>query len=253
MNRVPMSSSSCNPWPDAALSHCIAACALGIFLTGCAWFQPNESSFTKLEPGAARAAFDRIAAATSGWHAAKFSFDCTFTAKTSDGEATHRASADCIWMPSTALRVRLTRLGFTVADIIYDGKRWYLSDEGASIVYICNRVDRIRVGNVQTAFLAYLQTTPNGWLPQSFENVEVAGNRDAVRFIENAQGARRTSIFPLGSATPSDVRIEAHDGATFTAKLSAPNTNVVIRPITFKPALAGYQVHDLDADTITNY
>ena len=238
--------------PYTNLVRWLPAAMMCVALAGCSWFRGGAPEFTALPKPEARAILCRIAAETAAWHAVKFKFDCEFVMIPTAGKPeSQRAGATCLWMPGRALRVRLSRLGMSVADILFDGRRWYLTDEAEGVVYVCNRIDGVQSGSIQHAFLAYLQTMPNGWWAAPDDTLDVAANGAAYRIIERRAGAVCTSIFPAEAAIPSEIRIAAPDGAAFTAWLGAPDTNATVRAVTFTPALAGYEVHDSDAGTVS--
>jgi len=231
--------------PMFTITNAITAAAVCCLFTACAAIRTTEQVFTPLDGKAAREAFAHISAATGGWETAKCKLHLSVVTHEDGDNETYSARAVCLWQPGKAVRVRVYYLMGAVADLLYDGKRWYLTDEQNGRVYICRRIDGVRMTNVPDEFFTQMQRLPGSWLPVFRPEMAVAAGESAYRIEETGDWGKRVLIFPFGSALPSELRIETRDGSALTATFAKPDTNITANAAMFKPMLEGYEAVDI--------
>jgi hypothetical protein len=234
------------PWLRSTRIMCGAALLLMLALAGCETLTVSDDGFVSLDDAAAAQTLRGIARATSGWQTVKVKLACTFVMQREGDLHTETAAGICLWRPGRALRVRFSKLGMSVAEVLYNGRFWFITDEPGGTIYVCRRIERARMPGIPAVFFQQLQTMPQGWLAGLAPAAAVAESDAAIRIIDRPRGARRTLIFPKGAGMPSRVDLVADDGSAFRATLAAPNPRFVATAATFAPTLGAYAIYDLD-------
>ena len=212
---------------------------------GCAT-APVGIGFAPLAPSAAKPVLARMAASTSGWEVVRFAFDITAVVPADRAIQTLRAQAQCAWQPGTALRVRISKFGVTAMDLLYVSNLWYLTDEVAERVYVCDRVDLLRVGTIPPVFFHEMQQLPQGWWQARYDGeTTLSESPTAYRLEERAPHVIRTLEIEKTGMVPYSMSLQADDGVSFSAAFTRVDTNVTRSPALFAPQLTGYTVRDL--------
>lgn len=232
------------PLPKSTRLYVVVATLL---TAGCATMRVEPDAFEPLDERAAARALGEIAAATSGWHLVKFVMDCRIDMPAT---ATHEAvtetfTATCVWEPGARLRVRVRRYRVSVADILFDGQRWYVTDEINQRVYRTRAVGHVRVARIPRVFLRQLQFLPHGWI-NPLEPYQVAASPHAYRLETATDLFTRRMIVPRGSPLPSEFLITTPEGSAMYAAVSPPDTHLAPHAAMFQPLTSGYELYDLD-------
>jgi len=223
------------------------ATLLGLLaLAGCETLSFSEDAFTRLDDADAARVLRTIAGATSAWQTVKVKLDCTFVMLQSGTLRKETANGVCLWQPGRVLRVRFYKLGLSVADVLYNGRFWFITDELGGTISVCRRIDYVVMPGIPRVFFQQLQGMPHGWLAGLSADAEVAESAAAVRITDRPRGATRTLIFPKGAGMPSLVELKTADGNEFRAALGTPDTHFAATPKTFVPTLGRYAIYDLD-------
>ena len=216
---------------------------LSFFLLGCTTFQPRPDAFTPLDKLEATKALESISSSSEGLGTAKFKMKFSATAFVDGKKEKYNANARCLWDPQKhKLRIRVYYLAVTLADLLYTGTQWYVTDENGSKVYICKRIDRVRINNVPQDFLRLLEKVPESWIPENKDIVSVAEAENIYKLNWQQKSSEIEMLFPIGSPVPSELIIESEDGTSFSSMISNPNTNFNFSSAMFKPTLEGYEV-----------
>jgi len=224
-----------------------SAALLGLLtLAGCETLSFSEDAFTRLDDADAAQALRTIARATSTWQTVKVKLDCTFVMLQNGTLRRETASGVCLWRPGRVLRVRFYKLGLSVADVLYNGRFWFITDELGGTISVCRRIDYVIMPGIPQVFFQQLQGMPQGWLAGLSPDAEVAESVGAVRITDKPRGATRTLIFPKGAGMPSLVELKTADGNEFRATLGTPDPHFAATPKTFVPTLGRYAIYDLD-------
>lgn len=217
--------------------------ALILVLGGCAPFQPRPVVFTPLEKPEAEKALSSISSSSINFPPSKFKMKISVSAIVDDKKENHTANARCLWNPrEKKLRVRIYFLAVTIADLLYTGENWYITDENNSKVYICKRIDHVTIKNVPQDFLQLLEKVPESWMPENKYNISVAENENIYQLKWKQNSSNVEMLFPFESPVPSEINIESEDGTTFSSLISKPQTNFTVSSAMFSPQLEGYEV-----------
>ena len=220
--------------------------ALCLGFNGCALFTTYPDEFTPLTASQARSALRDIVAATNGCMLIKTKADAVFSYVENGEKKTRSVDILYLWKPGAALRTRIKYLGNPILSVLFDGERWYLTDEINNHVTVCSDIGKIRSSDVPDLFFKQLARLPSGWIHPDVDSYAVARNEYACRVSSAADGIAQELIFPVGSPVPSQARISTDDGTTVKAEFSAPITNMALTAATFAPQLDGYTVKHLD-------
>jgi hypothetical protein len=223
-----------------------ALLVLLMMLTGCETPSVIGEGFTPLDEADAARAVQRLKAATTDWSIVKGKLSCTFVVQSDGEERTDAIDGICVLQPDQALRVRFSKLGMNVADILYDRRFWFITDDMNGTVYFCRRIDRAALEGVPPVLLQQLQALPGGWLRDVTAGAEVSESDAAIKIHEQTRDFTRTLIFPKDRAWPSYVEMSTPDGNSFRASLTTPDTRFAATAATFAPNLKDYAVYDLD-------
>jgi len=233
----------------------MTACALA--LGGCAFWRGAAPVFTTLDAPRADAVLAGIPRGTNGVGVTKFAMniaadmpgihdiDVGTGIERSDAAQSVRAKAVCLWQPGAALRMRISRLGFPVFDVLHTGGTWYLIDEMKGQAYVCDRVDHLRSVRIPAYFFAELQRLPGGWWPSTLSGATVKEADGMYRIEERSRSRRRTVSFAKDAVLPDNISIEDVNGNVILVTISRVTTNVAVAAAAFTPALDGYEVVDL--------
>lgn len=219
----------------------------GLVCVGCTTAPVGSGAFQPLSERAAERVLAEIAGATSGWQLVKYRMDCRveLPATSTRAAATETFTATCVWEPGRRLRLRVRRFRMSVADVLFDGKHWYFTDEVNQRAYRTRAIGRVRVATIPRVFFRQLQHLPDGWInPLEPHNVAEAAQAYRVETITDVFS--RWMIFPRGAPVPSEVMLTTPNGSALYAALSAPDTNVSPHAAMFVPNIAGYECYDLD-------
>ncbi len=214
--------------------------------SGCALFKTYPDEFTPLTASQARSALRDIVASTNGCTLIKTKADAVFSYTENGEEKTRSVDILYLWKPGAALRARVKYLGNPILSVLFDGDRWYLTDEINNHVTVCPDIGKIRSRDVPELFFKQIARLPSGWIQPDADSYAVARNEYAFRVSSAADGIAQELIFPNGSPVPSHARISTDDGTTVKAEFSAPITNMAFSAATFAPQLDGYTVKYLD-------
>jgi len=217
-----------------------------VLLAGCETLSFSEDAFTRLDDADAARVLRTIARATSTWQTVKVKLDCTFVMMQNGTARRETANGVCLWRPGRVLRVRFYKLGLSIADVLYNGRFWFITDEPGGTISVCRRLDNVSMPGIPHVFFQQLQGMPQGWLAGLSADAIVAESVAAVRITDRPRGATRTLIFPKGSGMPSLVELKTADGNEFRAALGTPDTHFAATPKTFVPTLGQYAIYDLD-------
>jgi len=223
-----------------------ALLALLAALTGCQTTSFTGAGFAPLDNADAARAVQRLNAATAGWSIVKGKLACTFVTRQDGAERIDAADGICVLQPGRALRVRFSKLGMNVADILYDSRFWFITDDLNGTVYVCRRIDRAALEGVPPVLLQQLQALPGGWLRGVAADAAVSESAAAIKIHEQTRAFTRTLIFPKDSAWPSHLEMATPDGNAFRASLATPDTRFAATATTCAPNLKDYAVYDLD-------
>jgi len=223
------------------------AAAVLLVCAGCATAPVGRGVFEPLGPRETARALAEIAAGTTGWQLVKYTMECRFDLpETRTHEAaTEQFTATCVWEPGGRLRLRARRFRLSVADVLFDGMHWYVTDEMNQRAYRTRSIARVRVARIPRVFFRQLQQLPHGWI-NYLEPYTVSASQDAYRLETVTDVFTRRMIVPRGSPLPSEVMITTPDGSAFSADISAPDTQVMPHAAMFEPLIAGYEFYDLD-------
>ncbi|MCX7846639.1 MAG: hypothetical protein N2595_01195 [bacterium] len=221
--------------------------AAGLLLTGCAALRETPEGFAPLDEREAARVLAQLAAATNGWQLVKFTMACRVDLPETD---THKArtqnfTATCVWEPGARLRFRVRRYQLTVADILYDGTNWYVTDEVHQRVYRTGQLGRVRIADIPRVFFRQLEQLPQGWITP-LESYTVAASPSAYRLETITDIFTRQMIFPRRSPLPSEVMMSTPQGSAIYATLSPPDLTVTPHAAMFLPMTTGYEYYDLD-------
>jgi len=137
-------------------------------------------------------------------------------------------------------------LAGTIADILFDGNKWYITDEPNATIYITKRIDTIRVAGFPRSFFVQMQRLPSTWLPPNGENIRIGENENSYQIKKQNYKEKFEWIFQLNSAFPSEMKIETENNGSLYAVFSKEETNLTFRTGMFKPTLEGYKVIRMD-------
>jgi|GEM_PF-1302305 len=223
------------------------AAALLLGCAGCATAPVERGVFEPLSPHESARALAQIAAGTTGWQLVKYTMDCRFDLPetSTDKAATEQFTATCVWEPGGRLRLRARRFRLSVADVLFDGTHWYVTDEMNQRAYRTRNIARVRMARIPRVFFRQLQQLPHGWI-NYLEPYTVSASPDAYRLETVTDVFTRRMIVPRGSPLPSELIITTPDGSALYADISAPDTQVTPHAAMFEPLIAGYEFYDLD-------
>ena len=152
-----------------------------------------------------------------------------------------------MWQPGKKIRMRISHiLAGTISDILFNGDKWYITDEENAKIYVTKRIDTIRINGFPSSFFKQMQRLPETWLPPNDENIRIGKNENSYQIINRSYFADLEWIFSYNSAFPSELKIDTINNGSLSAAFSKPETNLSYRSQMFKPVFEGYEVIKVD-------
>jgi len=218
-----------------------------LFFTGCAGINVNQRAFTPIAQKENSAILKKLQEKAKKIQLGKCKLKLYISTNLDGNKKNYNARAVCLWQPGKKIRMRISHiLAGTIADILFDGKIWYITDEQNGKIYISKRIDTIRIAGFPDSFFIQMQRLPETWLPANGSNITIGENENSYQIRSQKSGEEFDWIFQRSSAFPSEMKIETGNNGTLIAAFSAPETNILFRAGMFKPILNDYEMIKLD-------
>ncbi len=218
---------------------------LAFLFAGCASVDVGHQTFKPINKNENPVVLEKIQKNTNNFKIAKCKIKLSISTNINGDNKNYNARAVCLWQPNKKIRLRISHiLAGTISDILFDGKKWYITDEQNSLIYITKRIDTIRVAGFPVGFFSQMQRLPETWLPANGENIRIGKNDNSYQIKSQNSEEKFEWIFHLNSAFPSQLKIETDNNGSLFAAFSKPDTNLMYRSQMFKPVLEGYKVID---------
>ncbi len=218
-----------------------------LLFTGCAGMNVSQQIFTPVAQNENPEILNKIQENTKNFQLAKCKIQLSISTDLNGDKKDYNARAVCLWQPGKKIRMRISHiLAGTIADILFDGKIWYITDEQNDKIYISKRIDTIRVAGFPGSFFIQMQRLPETWLPANSGNIAIGENDNSYQIKSQKSGEEFEWIFQRSSAFPSEMKIETENSGSLIAAFSAPETNLTFRSQMFKPILSDYEMIQLD-------
>jgi len=225
------------------LSEYIFCFLLLIFFTGCSGVEINEQIFTPVSSEKFPEVLKKIQTNSRNISVAKCKIKFSVSINDNQKTKNYNARAVCLWQPNKKIRMRISHiLAGTIADILFDGKNWYITDEQSAKIYVVKRIDTIRVSGFPKSFFTQMQRLPETWLPPIKSDIKIGENENSYQIILKNKNESFEWIFPLNSAFPSSMKINTTNNGNLIAVFERAETNFIANSIMFKPMLDGYKV-----------
>jgi len=220
---------------------------LVLLFAGCAGVDISRQPFKPVDKEENQQILKKIQKNTNGWNIAKCKIKLSVSTNINGDEDKYNARAVCLWQPDKKIRMRISHiLAGTIADILFDGKKWYLTDESNAKIYICDRIDTLRISGFPGSFFLQMQRLPKTWLPANDNSVEIGISDKFYQIKSQNSGEKFEWIFYKNSAFPSEMKIETENNGSLYAAFSKPETNFPPRAGMFKPTLEGYEIQKFE-------
>jgi len=218
-----------------------------LLLVGCASVDVSQQTFNPIDEKENPAVLERIQKNAKNFQIGKCKIKLSVSTNLNENEKKYKARAVCLWQPGKKIRMRISHiLAGTITDILFDGKKWYITDESNARIYITKRIDTIRIAGFPGSFFMQMQRLPETWLPPNGKNIKI-GKSDNFYQIKSQNFEEKFEwIFQLSSAFPSEMKIETENNGSLYAVFSTPETNLVARSKMFKPVFEGYEIQILE-------
>ena len=217
-----------------------------VFLfAGCAGVDVSHQAFKPIDEKENRAVLEKIQKNTNNFQIGKCKIKLSILTNLNGDKKKYNARAVCLWHPGKKIRMRISHiLAGTISDILFDGKKWYITDEQNALIYVTKRIDTIRIAGFPGSFFTQMQRLPSTWLPPDGENIKIGKNENSYQIINRSYSADIEWIFPFNSAFPSELKINTTNNGSLSAAFSKAETNINQTARMFKPMLEGYKVID---------
>ena len=222
-----------------------SALILAFLFVGCASVDVSQQTFNPIDEKEKSTVLEKIQKNTNNFQIGKCKIKLSVSTNLNGNEKKYNARAVCLWQPGKKIRMRISHiLAGTISDILFDGEKWYITDEQNAKIYITKRIDTIRIAGFPGSFFTQMQRLPSTWLPPDGKNIRIGKNENSYQIINRSYSADIEWIFQLNSAFPSQMKIETENNGSLYAAFSKPDTNLTVRSKMFKPMLEGYEVMD---------
>ncbi len=223
----------------------LSALILAFLFAGCASVDVSQQAFNPIDEKENPAVLERIQKNTNNFQIGKCKIKLFISTNLNGNEKKYNARAVCLWQPGKKIRMRISHiLAGTISDILFDGKKWYITDEQNALIYVTKRIDTIRIAGFPGSFFTQMQRLPSTWLPPDGENIKIGKNENSYQIINRSYSADIEWIFPFNSAFPSELKINTTNNGSLSAAFSKAETNINQTARMFKPMLEGYKVID---------
>ena len=219
-----------------------------VFLfAGCGSVDVSQQTFNPIDEKENQQVLKKIQKNTNNFQLGKCKIKLSVSTNLNGNEKKYNTRAVCLWQPGKKIRMRISHiLAGTISDILFDGEKWYITDEPNSIIYVTKRIDTIRIAGFPGSFFMQMQRLPETWLPPNSENIRIGKNENSYQIINRSYSADIEWIFQLNSAFPSEMKIETENNGSLYAAFSKADTNINQSSRMFKPMLEGYEVIRMD-------
>ena len=214
-----------------------------LLLAGCSGMYINEQTFNSINKKENPVVLQKIQDNIDSFKIAKCKIKLSVSTNINGDNKNYNARAVCLWQPNKKIRLRISHiLAGTISDILFDGDKWYITDEQNSLIYVTKRIDTIRVAGFPAGFFSQMQRLPETWLPPDGKNIKIGKNDYSYQIKSQNSEEKIEWIFHLNSAFPSQLKIETENNGSLFAAFSKPETNLMYRSQMFKPVFEGYKV-----------
>ncbi|RLD10624.1 MAG: hypothetical protein DRI44_05585 [Chlamydiae bacterium] len=224
-----------------------SALILIFIFAGCAGVNVSHQAFKPINTKENQRILKKIQNNTNGWKLAKCKIKLSISTNVNGDRKKYNVRAICLWQPGKKIRMRISHiLAGTIADILFDGEKWYITDEQNARIYITKRIDTISISGFPRNFFAQMQRLPQTWLPANNKNLRIGENENSYKLINNSYSADIEWIFYHNSAFPSELKIITTNNGNLLAAFECPDTNVIFRAGAFNPTFEGYEIREMD-------
>ena len=214
-----------------------------LLLAGCSGVDISEQIFNPINKKENKVVLQKIQENINNFQIAKCKIRLSISTNINGDNNNYNARAVCLWQPNKKIRLRISHvLAGTISDILFDGDKWYITDEQNSLVYITKKIDTIRVAGFPAGFFTQIQRLPETWLPVNGDNIKIGKNDNSYQIKSQNSEEKFEWIFHLNSAFPSQLKVETDNNGSLFAAFSKPTTNLTYRSQMFKPVFEGYKV-----------
>jgi len=187
--------------------------------------------------------YNKIQTSAANFPLAKCKLNFSITTNLDGDKKNYNARAVCLWQPGKKIRMRISHiLAGTIADILFDGEKWYITDEQNARVFITKQIDVIRVAGFPKSFFEQMQRLPKTWLPKLDKKIKIGKNENSYKITIEKTDESFEWIFPEKSPLPAEIKLTTKNNGCIIAAFERPITNITFRAEMFKPMLEGYEV-----------
>ena len=214
-----------------------------IFFAGCSGVEIKKQDYESVSSDKIPEIFRKIQKNSEKFSIAKCKINFSVSIVNNQKEKNYNARAICLWQPNEKIRMRISHiLAGTMADILFDGENWYITDEQNAKVYVVKKIDTIRVAGFPKSFFEQMQQLPRTWLPPVKNGITLSKNETSYQILMKNKNESFEWIFPFDSALPSSMQINTVNSGKLVAVFERPETNITYNSKMFEPVLDGYKV-----------